>query len=93
MLLKIGEVAFLLWRDREESRDEFNALCAAVHEKNEEIAQLTQELSDIDNRDNQILISSFNGKPQGTYICQSCGAEYETAIRFCRECGAKMGSE
>lgn len=94
----VGENAFLIWQQN----GDYGALdeqCKQLQAKKEEVSRLTQELSSIDERDNQILGNTRQDAapapapapaPQPRIVCPNCGAQYETAVNFCRKCGSKM---
>ncbi len=98
MTAAAGQQAYEIWAA--DSTD-FSALYeqfAEIRQKNDEIAQLQQELAAIDKRDNQILgtpaqaelTAEMPPEPQPVLTCPNCGASYKTAVNFCRKCGTKM---
>ena len=92
----VGEGIYSLWLNGDLSAQPLVEKLEAIKQKNDEIEQLTQELSSIDDRDNEI----FGTKPEeaqktepetvAATHCPGCGAECEATAKFCRKCGYKL---
>lgn len=90
LIVEIGELAYKKWYNSDTDCVELEQLFCKVKENQQTIADLTAELSAIDDRDNQVLGNKVE-KPVGPEIvCPNCGAGYETSVKFCRACGFKM---
>lgn len=90
LIHSIGERAYAAWESQTEDK-ELAELYALVKQKKDEIAQLTTELSSIDERDNQILGTVKQEVPAGgPVVCPECGSQYEVPAKFCRKCGHKL---
>lgn len=90
-LLLLGSEAYQVWRSEAQDYTALNSRFEAIRYKQEEIDRLTEELSNIDERDNQILGTA--DRPEETapkFVCENCGAEYDAPAKFCRKCGNKM---
>ena len=98
LTVSIGEGVYAKWSAGESDYTSVLEQLESVKQKNEEIRQLTEELSSIDDRDSQILGSmkaqeSAAPQPEDetAIFCPSCGARYDSPVRFCRKCGCKIG--
>jgi rubrerythrin len=90
LIVEIGELAYKKWYNHDTDNTELEQLCTKVKENQQTIADLTAQLSAIDDRDNEVLGNKVE-KPAGPEIvCPNCGAGYETPVKFCRSCGFKM---
>ena len=87
---EIGKTAYTKWCEADPDCAVLESLFAQVKEKEENIAQLNQELDAIDERDSQIL-GAKEEKPAAKIVCSNCGAGYDSPVKFCRSCGNKMG--
>ena len=88
-----GEAAYKLWLENSQDYASLETYFVSVKSKQDEIAQLNEQLESIDERDNQIL---GNASPEvqeevaPKFICTNCGTQYEAPVKFCRKCGNKM---
>lgn len=91
----IGETAYKIYVSGNADFSSLNPHFASIQQKSAEIDELSAQISAIDERDNQILGNSTPAAaPAGgsaLYICNSCGAKYDSPVKFCRNCGNKMG--
>lgn len=88
---EIGQTAYNKWCNEDPDNTALAQLFEDVKAKQQTIAELTESLNSIDERDNEILGTKAE-KPAaapGT-TCTSCGAVYETPVKFCRNCGNKL---
>ncbi len=90
---EIGRTAFNKWQNSDPDNSALLSLFEQIQAKQNNIVELNNELSAIDERDNQIL----GAKPAAAapaaapaIVCPSCGAGYDTPVKFCRSCGFKM---
>lgn len=88
---EIGQTAFTKWQNGDEDTSALVSLYEQIQAKQDNIVELNNQLSAIDERDNQIL----GTKPAApaaapAIVCPSCGAGYDTPVKFCRSCGFKM---
>lgn len=91
----IGEEAYKLWQESKEYHSVVVTRFETVLAKQQEIAQLNEQLASIDERDSKILgnASAPAEKPEDTtpkFFCGNCGAQYDAPVKFCRKCGNKM---
>ena len=93
LYFEIGQTAFNKWQNSDPDNSTLLALFEQIQEKQNNIVELNNQLSAIDERDNQILGTKAE-KPAAAaapaIICPSCGAGYDTPVKFCRSCGFKM---
>jgi hypothetical protein len=90
LIVEIGELAYKKWYNHDTDNTELEQLCTTIKENQQTIADLTAQLSAIDDRDNEVLGNKVE-KPAGPEIvCPNCGAGYEAPVKFCRSCGFKM---
>ncbi len=91
--LLAGEKAYKVWKDNTNDYLILKEQFESIENKYREIEELNTQFSLIDERDSQILGNSTTGQPEESvpnYICQNCGAQYDTPAKFCRKCGNKM---
>lgn len=88
---EIGETAYQKWASGDSDCAALEQMFQQIQSKQQTISNLTEELNSIDERDSQILGTKTEkpAEPQGC-VCSSCGAKYETPVKFCRNCGSKM---
>lgn len=93
----VGETTYSMWASGEIDPAKLETILIAIRDKEAEIAALTQELSNIDERAQKIFGSEKPvpntpaAAPAGQIICPNCGTIYEIAVRFCRKCGQQLG--
>ena len=94
LLMSIGETAFSVWQSGSMDYQAITELCVALQQKKDEIVKLSEELSSIDARDEQILGTAKQQAaapaPDAQPTCPSCGAPHDPAAKFCRKCGFKL---
>ena len=94
----IGEKAYAIWSNGKDDYSELNGLFESIKQKTQEIEQLNEELSSIDERDSQILGNAKTDYQAGQQeqesnkgvFCSQCGAFYETPVKFCKQCGNQI---
>lgn len=90
LIVEVGELAYKKWYNSDSDYTDLDKLCIKIRENQQTIADLTVQLSAIDDRDNEVLGNKVE-KPAGPEIvCPNCGAGYDTPVKFCRSCGFKM---
>lgn len=87
---EVGEMAYNKWVNSDPDCASLERLFEEIQSKQKSIADLSEELNSIDERDNQILGNKTEKAPTAKVICPSCGAGYENPVKFCRSCGFKM---
>lgn len=96
LLVDVGEEVYSLWLQGDTSNQSLVDKLETVKQRKEEIEQLTVELNSIDERDNQILGTKTEAEEQAEptatskNCCPNCGAECDSAAKFCRKCGYKL---
>ncbi len=71
---QLGQFYFELVKDSTDLDDETRNLVDAIHEKNEEIARLNEDIQNIKNK----------------RICPNCSANVDINSAFCNNCGVKL---
>lgn len=89
LIVSAGEMAYAKWEQKDSEYAPLEAIFQTISQKKSEIAALTEELNGIDERDNQILGSAAAETP-AVLVCPGCGAQYDTTVRFCRQCGHRL---
>ncbi len=88
---EIGELAYNMWLNHETDNSALLRMFEDVKAKQATITELDAQLNSIDERDDQILGTKTEKPVAAGFTCPSCGAGYDTPVRFCRSCGFKMG--
>lgn len=89
----VGEAAYKLWSENAQDYSSLVSHFVVIKGKQDEIAQLNEQLNSIDDRDNQILGNTAPEVQEETapkFICTNCGTQYDNPVKFCRKCGNKM---
>lgn len=90
LYLEAGEISYTKWIERNGDCSALEQLFKEIQAKHNTIAELTEELNSIDDRDNQILGLQSEKSAVPEIVCPQCGAVYNTPVKFCRSCGFKM---
>ena len=90
LIVEIGELAYKKWYNSDPDCTQLEQLFNKVKENQQTIADLTAQLSAIDDRDNEVLGNKVEKPASPEIVCPNCGAGYETPVKFCRSCGFKM---
>ena len=94
MSAAVGEELYSLWTQNIASTQSLEAKLEEIKQKKAEIAQLTQQLNSIDDRDNEIFGIKAETPAEvivpATPSCPNCGAETAATAKFCRKCGFKL---
>lgn len=90
LIVEIGELAYKKWYNSDPDCVELEQLFTKVKENQQTIADLTAELSAIDERDNQVLGNKVEKPTTPEIVCPNCSAAYDAPVKFCRACGFKM---
>ena len=99
LIAAAGETAYTIWDSGETDFSSLGEQFSLIKQKKEEIKQLEDEYSSIDERDNQILGTSGHEEPVAPLstsdpvvgiTCPNCGSNYTTPAKFCRKCGQKL---
>lgn len=90
---EIGQTAYNKWQNSDPDNATLLNLFEQIQTKQNTIVELNDQLIAIDERDSQILGTKSDppAAPAAPAItCPSCGAGYDTPVKFCRSCGFKM---
>lgn len=87
-----GELSYNKWLNGDPDCSALEKMFEDIRQKQDTIAELTEQLGAIDERDSQILGSKAEKAPAApsNLVCPKCGAVYENPVKFCRSCGTKM---
>lgn len=95
IFFSIGEESYALWENESDDSESLHNKFALVKQKKAEIEQLKLELNSIEKHDNKIFGTSGQEVPPeepstDKTTCPGCGSQYNTPIKFCRNCGQKL---
>lgn len=79
----LGAVALRQWKEGERNQDELDEICVILSQTEQEIAELQENISKLQNANRQLLGS------QEEVICQ-CGISNRAGVKFCYACGRKL---
>jgi len=91
----VGEAAYRIWESGSTDFSSLNEQFVRIKEMRVKIDELSAQIAAIDERDKQILggqsadAQNISGS-SSVIICNSCGAKYDSPVKFCRKCGNKL---
>ena len=98
MVNAIGEAMCLMYERGDHDYAKLDEHLAVIQQKKAEIAALTQEISAVDERSNQILGNNAQENidvpaapvAMVNNLCPNCGTAFAEGAKFCRKCGNKL---
>lgn len=85
---EIGEKVYVLWENDNFDLGKLTQELNNIKEKNTKICELKNQLSAIEDKENDIL--GKGNSISARSICQNCGMQYDQKINFCVKCGTKL---
>ena len=84
---KLGEIAYKSSANKEPENPEAAGIIAKINGLNEQIKVKEEEIKKINQGESVPQVPTTPGKK----VCSNCGKENDASVKFCSDCGAKMG--
>ena len=81
-----GKRLYEIWKQEGLELSHFQGMLLGMQEKYEVIAEQERQITEIEQRNQQLL----GAAGAGAVYCSSCGAANAVEASFCRECGKKL---